>query len=76
MMEPYILILWLLSPGGDYMGKIGIPYKDSKSCEVALKKLRKPVDTDLPFAPKAASDVCVTEAHWTGKKPMKNVPLD
>ena len=72
----WILILQLLSPGGDYMGKIGIPYPNEKSCTAALKQLKKPVDTEYPLAPKAKGWLCVTRGHWNGTAPMPNVPLD
>jgi hypothetical protein len=75
-MGTWILILQLLSPGGDYMGKIGLPMVDQKSCEFALKNTRKPVDTEYPLAPKARGWMCVTRGHWEGHTPMPGVPLD
>ena len=75
-MNEWILILHLLSPGGDYMGKIGLPFADRKSCEFVLKQIKKPVDTEYPMAPKARGFMCVTKDHWTGVKPMPGVPLD
>jgi len=76
MIAEWVLILELMSPGGDFMGKIALPFHDQKSCKFVLDQVKKPVDTEYPLAPKARGIVCVTRDHWTGKKLMPGVPLD
>ena len=76
MLKEWILIVWILTPGGDFIDKYGVPYQDERSCQTALKKMKSPVETGHPLGLKEKGYACVTMGHWTGSKPMPGVPLD
>jgi len=70
-MNDWILIIFLFSPGGDYMDKYTREFATKPQCEA--------VRTSLPSLDNGLArhkGLCVTKDHWTGKKPMKGVPLD
>ena len=72
-MKEWILIVQLMSPGGDYMDKVPVLMPSKQACEAARKELPPPPEHPLGIK---ARGVCVTRAHWEGRKPMKDVPLD
>ena len=73
----WILIIHLLSPGGDFMGKFIIELPNKKICETVLKSTKKAQQLDWGGMPmKIKGDICVTRGHWEGWAPMKNVPYD
>jgi hypothetical protein len=67
----WVLIVFMFSPGGDYMNRTVTEFESKKQCEVALKRAVE----KQPLAVKQ-NGICVTKAHWTGKKYMDNVALD
>jgi hypothetical protein len=71
-MNDWILIIFLFSPGGDYMDKYTREFATKPQCE-AVRKSLPALDTGSLARHKG---LCVTKDHWTGKKPMKGVPLD
>ena len=71
-MTAWVLVIFMFSPGGDFLGKAGVPMSDSASCQKAVREIaqiRDPMQVQL-------KTLCVTKDHWDGKKLMKNVPLD
>ena len=72
----WVLIIGLLTPGGDFAGKMPVYFPDRASCQAALKRLAKPTDVNDPMGMKYKGTVCVTADHWEGRVPMKDVPLD
>lgn len=72
-MNSWVLLIAMFSPGGDYMDKIAIPVADKAACAQARKEL--PKRGEDPFGIQYKS-VCLTRDHWTGKRLMKEVPLD
>jgi hypothetical protein len=72
-MKEWVLIIELLSPGGDFMDKIPVTMPTKAACKQALKELPKRSDDPLGVQFRG---VCVTMDHWTGKKKMKDVPFD
>jgi hypothetical protein len=69
----WILLITLWSPGGDYVGKIPVEVPSKAVCQAALKELPKSHDEGM--IPMKVKGLCVTIDHWTGKKPMPDVPL-
>ena len=59
------LIIFFLTPEGEFISKKEIAYKDKASCYVAMGKVKV-----------RAEMVCVSNDHYTGKKQDKNVPFD
>jgi len=72
----WVLIVWVLTPGGDFIDKYAVPYPTEKACVADLKKSNKPYDSGHPLGLKQRSYACVTMDHYSGKKLMKGVPLD
>ena len=71
-MTAWVLVIFMFSPGGDFLGKVGVPYQDSASCQKAVRdiaQVKDPMQVQL-------KTMCVTRGHCDGTKPMKNVPLD
>jgi len=73
MLKEWVLIIELLSPGGDYMDKVPVTMPSKAACEQAKKDLKR--DPEHPLGVRFQGR-CVTMAHWTGKQYMKDVPLD
>ena len=69
----WILLISLLSPGGDYIDKIPVEMPTKAACVQAAKELPKRGEGLMGVQYKA---ICVTMDHWNGKKKMKDVPLD
>ena len=66
----YWLIIWFFAPGGDFVGKREIAYKDEASCYIAMDAIRPPKKnyTTQMF--------CVSDDHFRGRKVDPGVPLD
>ena len=73
MLKEWVLIIELLSPGGDYMDKVPVTMPTKAACERAKRDLKKEPEHPLGVQFRG---LCVTMDHWTGKQPMKDVPLD
>ena len=72
-MNEWVLLIALLSPGGDFIDKIPVTMPNKVACKQAIKTLPKKDEHPMGVQYKG---LCVTRAHWTGTAPMKNVPLD
>jgi hypothetical protein len=72
-MKEWVLIIELLSPGGDFMDKVPVVMPSKPACTRAAADLKK--GTDHPLGVRF-NGVCVTKDHWTGRRPMKDMPLD
>jgi hypothetical protein len=72
-MNEWILLVAMLSPGGDFIDKIPVEMPTKAACVQAAKELPKKGETPMGIHYKG---ICVTADHWTGKKTMKDVPLD
>lgn len=72
-MKEWVLIIELLSPGGDYMDKVPVIMPTQLACKQASKQLPKRGENPMGLQFKG---VCVTMDHWAGKKTMKDIPLD
>lgn len=73
MVNEWVLIIELLSPGGNYMDKVPVTMPSRAACVQAAKDLGK--NTDHPMGVQYRG-VCVTMNHWTGKRKDKGVALD
>jgi len=72
-MNEWILLVAMLSPGGDFINKVPVTMPTKTACEQAIKTLPKKGEHPMGVQYRG---LCVTQAHWTGKKIMKDVPLD
>jgi hypothetical protein len=72
-MNEWVLLIALLSPGGNFIDKVPVTMPNRAACQQAIKQL--PAKGDHPMGVQYRG-LCVTMAHWTGQKPMKDVPLD
>lgn len=70
-MIDWILIIFLFSPGGDYMDKYTVGFSNKIECE-SVRTVLPALDSGLI----KHKGLCVTKDHWVGKKPMKTVPFD
>ena len=68
----WILIIFLFSPGGDYMDKYTMDFANKEQCES--------VRASLPALDQGSlarhKGLCVTQDHFSGKKIMKTIALD
>lgn len=71
-MNAWVLIIAMYSPGGDFMDKRHLVLPDQKACVQAKAQIEK---TESPMGVKVKG-LCVTQAHWEGKKQMKGVDYD
>ena len=69
----WILLISLLSPGGDFIDKVPVEMPTKAACQKAAKELPQHGENPMGLQFKG---VCVTMAHWTGKKVDKGVALD
>ena len=69
----WILLISLLSPGGDYIDKVPVEMPTRAACQKAAKDLPQRGESPMGVQYKG---ICVTMDHWKGKKKMKDVPLD
>jgi len=72
-MNEWILLVAMLSPGGDFINKVPVTMPTKIACERAIKTLPKKGEHPMGVQYRG---LCVTADHWTGKKIMKDVPLD
>ena len=68
----WILIIAMYTPGGDFINKSTIEFANKKDCELVKKQLPS---MDHPFHVQHKG-LCVTRAHWEGKKQMPGVAYD
>jgi hypothetical protein len=71
-MNTWIFLVILSAPNGNYVDKFKLEVTHEE-CIRMLKQL--PVKTE-DYGTFKLNAVCVTKDHATGKKTMKNVPLD
>ena len=71
-MNEWILIVLMLSPGGDPIGKRTIEFPNQQSCEAVRAQLAN-IDDPMRVIHKG---LCVTRAHYEGKKQMPGVAYD
>ena len=71
-MNSWVLIIAMLSPGGDFINKTSIDFQSKKDCEAVKMQL---VQLDSPMRV-VHKGLCVTKAHWEGKKQMPCVDYD
>ena len=69
----WILLIAMLSPGGDYMDKVPVLMPNKAACEAALKALPKRGEDPMGVQ---FQGKCVTRDHWLGKKQMPGVAYD
>lgn len=70
MIEQWMLIVALFSPGGDFIGKfVDGPFTKAECVE--KKNKLKPTALNVQL-----KGLCVTKDHWDGKKQMTGVALD
>ena len=69
----WILLISIMSPGGDFIDKIPVEMPTKATCQQAAKDLPKQGENPLGLQFKG---ICVTMNHWTGKKKDKGVALD
>jgi len=68
----WVLIIAMYSPGGDFMGKEVLPQDTKVMCEQEKDRINGADD----FAHVKRRAICVSRAHWEGKKKDKGVALD
>ena len=61
------LIIFFLTPEGEFVSKKEISYKDKASCYAAMDNVK---------AKKITQMVCVSNNHYTGRKQDPGVPYD
>ena len=71
-MTEYVLLVALLSPGGDFMSKKAMLVPTKAECQESKAKWEK----TKPIMPGYFRGLCVTKAHWEGKVQDKSVALD
>jgi len=71
-MNSWILIIAMYSPGGDFINKSTLSFTNKTECEAVRKQLPA-LDSPLHVRHKG---LCVTQAHWEGKKQMPGVAYD
>ena len=72
----WLLILVLLTPKGEFVSKVPVPYSTKAACEQALVELKKPQTLEGPQQLRSQGVACVSRGHYTGKTVDKGVPLD
>lgn len=75
-MIEWILIVQILTPGGDFIDKMPVTMPSKKACYRALKQMEKPIETDHPLGIKYQGWTCVTRDHYEGRSFMKGMFLD
>lgn len=68
----WVLLVFMFTPGGDFIDKAAYEMKNEKICSFAKQEWESKAH---PMGV-VYHGLCVTKDHWTGKKPMDNVPLD
>ncbi len=64
------LIIFFLTPEGEFISKKEIAYKDKASCYVAMNKVKVKRPATI------AEMVCVSNDHYTGRKQDPGIPYD
>ena len=64
------LIIFFLTPEGEFVSKKEIPYKDEASCYIAMDKVKVKRPATI------AEMVCVSDDHHSGRKQDPGVPYD
>lgn len=64
------LIVWFFAPGGDFVGKREIAYKDEATCYMAMDSIRPPKKQYV------TQMFCVSDDHFRGRKVDLGIPLD
>ena len=72
-MNEWILLVAMLSPGGDFINKVPVTMPTKIACERAIKTLPKKGEHPMGVQYRG---LCVTQAHWTGKQQMPGVAYD
>lgn len=72
-MNEWVLIVFLFSPGGDYMDKVPVYVPNQAVCKRTLSELPRCGDDPMGVQYRG---ICVTRDHWEGKKFMSNVLLE
>jgi hypothetical protein len=72
MMQQWILIIAMYTPGGDYIDKTVVNFTSQRECESVKAQLPN-LDHPLRVRHKG---LCITRDHWTGKRYMPGVALD
>jgi hypothetical protein len=73
MTTPWILIVYIMTPAGQYVEKIPVDMPSRTACQQAMYNLPRRSEDLTKFKYQGK---CVTADHWTGKRVMKDVPLD
>ena len=68
----WILIIAMYSPGGDFIAKETIGFESKQACEAVKSQLHN-LDSPMKVTHKG---LCVTKAHWEGRKQMPGVAYD
>ena len=69
----WVLLISMLTPGGDFIDKIPVEMPTKAACVQAAKDLPKRGEGLMGVQYKG---ICVTMDHWTGKKKDKGVAFD
>jgi hypothetical protein len=69
----WVLLISMLTPGGDFIDKIPVEMPTRAACVQAAKDLPKRGESPMGVQYKG---ICVTMDHWTGKKKMPGVAYD
>ena len=72
MIHPWILIIAMHSPAGDFIDKKTLAFNSRTDCEAVRVQLTR-LDSPMGIRHKG---VCVTRDHWEGKKSMPGVAYD
>ena len=71
-MNAWVLIIAMMSPGGNFIDKRTVEFKTRRDCEAVRAQLHL---LDSPYQVQHKG-LCVTMDHWTGKKKMPGVAYD
>ena len=72
MVNAWVLIIAMYSPGGDFLNKSSVEFQSKKECEAVRVQLSV-LDTPMGVTHKG---LCVTMAHWNGTAKMPGVAYD
>jgi hypothetical protein len=72
MIAEWILIVRLLTPGGDFIEQNVYEVKGEKACH----KMERQAKTQVNPMKLKYETACVTKEHYTGLKPMPNQAMD
>ena len=71
----WVLIIFMTSPGGDFLGKDIMYFENKKSCDAVRVQLPALDRMEWLMGVKHKG-ICVTRDHWEGKKKMPGVAYD